>query len=216
MLLRASTTVSYTHLDVYKRQLQNGGTANLALVQTGTGALTLSGASTYLGNTTVSNGTLNITGSITGNSTTSTLVYGGSATNTIVNVSGDMTPVSYTHLTTTLSTTSVNFTGTITNSGLATGSTTISAVIGTNLTGIIQNSTTSSLTLGAVANLWNTGLTIKAGTVIGGNNANTFGDNANILTIGDSSGALNASLQVTNSLTYLQPITCLLYTSRCV
>ena len=107
----------------------------------------------------------------------------------------------------TLSTTSVNQTGTITNSGLATGSTTISAVIGTNVTGVIQNSLTSSLTLGAVANLWTTGLTIKAGTVIGGNNANTFGDNANILTIGDSSGALNATLQVTNSLTYLQPIT---------
>lgn len=105
-----------------------------------------------------------------------------------------------------ISTQSINNTGTITNSGLATGSTTISAVIGTNVTGVIQNSLTSSLTLGAVANLWTTGLTIKAGTVIGGNNANTFGDNASIITIGDSSGALNATLQVTNSLTYLQPI----------
>jgi hypothetical protein len=41
-------------------------------------------------------------------------------------------------------------------------------VIGTNVTGVIQKSLTSSLTLGAVANLWNTGLTIRAGTVIGG------------------------------------------------
>ncbi len=107
----------------------------------------------------------------------------------------------------TISTVSINNSGTITNSGLATGTTTISAVIGTNVTGVIQNSLTSSLTLGATAHLWSTGLTIKAGTVIGGNNANTFGDNANMITIGDSSGAANATLQVTNSLTYQQSIT---------
>ena len=71
--------------------LQNGGAANLALVKNGTGALTLSGANTYVGNTTVNGGTMNITGSYTGNTTTTTLIYGGTAANTVVNVSSDMT-----------------------------------------------------------------------------------------------------------------------------
>lgn len=106
-----------------------------------------------------------------------------------------------------LTTTAVNNTGKIINSGTGTSGTLISAVIGANVTGLIQNSTTSTLTLGAVANLWSGGLTIKAGTVIGGNNANTFGDNTNTITLGDSSGSSNVTLQVTNSGTYQQSIT---------
>lgn len=54
---------------------------------------------------------------------------------------------------------SVNNTGSITNSGTGTGATTISAVIGTNVTGVIQDSATSTLTLsGTEANTY-TGLT---------------------------------------------------------
>jgi autotransporter-associated beta strand protein len=42
----------------------NGGTNTLGLTKLGTGALTLSGANTYTGTTTVSAGTLNVTGSL--------------------------------------------------------------------------------------------------------------------------------------------------------
>jgi fibronectin-binding autotransporter adhesin len=61
------------------------------VVISGTGATTLAGANTNLGNTIVANSTLNLTGSITGNTTTSTLVYGASVGNSIVNVSGNFT-----------------------------------------------------------------------------------------------------------------------------
>ncbi len=73
--------------------LQNGnaGGFGLGLTKVGTGALTLSGANVHTGSTTLSAGTLNITGSITGNPSSSVLAYGGSAANTIVNVSGGMT-----------------------------------------------------------------------------------------------------------------------------
>ncbi|OYV03890.1 MAG: hypothetical protein CFE26_19780, partial [Verrucomicrobiales bacterium VVV1] len=54
------------------------------------GILTLGGTNTYTGNTTVSAGTLNITGSISGNAASTNLVFGGSAGNTIGNVSGSV------------------------------------------------------------------------------------------------------------------------------
>ncbi len=59
---------------------------------------------------------------------------------------------------------SVNNTGSITNSGSGAGTTTISAVIGNNVTGVIQNSTTSALTLsGTEANTYTGPTTVSAG-----------------------------------------------------
>jgi len=58
--------------------------------QDGSGALTLGGTNTYTGNTTVSNGTLNITGAYTGGAAT-VLSYGASAASTVVNVSNNIT-----------------------------------------------------------------------------------------------------------------------------
>jgi fibronectin-binding autotransporter adhesin len=63
----------------------------LNLSKSGAGTWTVSGTNTYTGNTTVTAGTLNVTGSLTGNTTTSTLALGTAATNTVVNVSNDMT-----------------------------------------------------------------------------------------------------------------------------
>jgi autotransporter-associated beta strand protein len=62
----------------------------------GAGILTLSGNSTYTGNTTLSAGTLNITGSLTGNTTSTTLALGGSVGNTVTNVSGNITAFGFT------------------------------------------------------------------------------------------------------------------------
>jgi len=50
------------------------------------------------------------------------------------------------------------------------------------------------------------GLIIKAGVVGGGANANTFGTNGNLITLGDSTGSANATLSATSSQTYPQPI----------
>jgi fibronectin-binding autotransporter adhesin len=72
-----------------------GGTLNINGAITGNGAkvfsnttVNLSGSFTGTGNTMVNLGTLNLTGSLTGNSTTTTLAYGTTAGNTIVNHSG--------------------------------------------------------------------------------------------------------------------------------
>jgi autotransporter-associated beta strand protein len=85
----SSTTFSGT--------LQNGGAFGLGLAKTGTGSLTLSGANTNTGNITVNGGTLNVTGSWTGNTTSSIFVYGGTNTAiSVANVSGDMTSFGHT------------------------------------------------------------------------------------------------------------------------
>lgn len=62
-----------------------------SLTKAGTGALTLSGTNSYTGNTVVTGGTLNLTGSLSGNTTSSALSLGSAATNTVANVSGNMT-----------------------------------------------------------------------------------------------------------------------------
>jgi fibronectin-binding autotransporter adhesin len=64
----------------------------------------------------------------------------------------------------TLSTTSVNNTGSIINQGTGSGSTLIGAVIGTNVTGVTENSATSGLTLSG-ANTYSGATTINAGTL---------------------------------------------------
>ncbi len=61
------------------------------IAKDGAGVLTLGGTNTYTGTTGLNAGTLNVTGTITGNTTSSTLALGGSAGNTVVNVSNDMT-----------------------------------------------------------------------------------------------------------------------------
>lgn len=74
------------------RTLTLGGvvSGSAAMTKQGPGTTILSNANTYTGNTVVSDGTLNLTGTLTGTSASSTLAYGGSASKTIVNVSNDI------------------------------------------------------------------------------------------------------------------------------
>ncbi|WP_461783360.1 autotransporter-associated beta strand repeat-containing protein [Prosthecobacter sp.] len=64
-----------------------------------------------------------------------------------------------------LTTTAVNMAGSITNSGLATAATTISANIGSNVTSIIQRSATSNMTLSGANIAFTGGITVNAGTL---------------------------------------------------
>jgi autotransporter-associated beta strand protein len=64
-----------------------------------------------------------------------------------------------------LTTTTVNPTGSITVQGTAIGTTTISAVIGANVTGVTQNSATSTLILSG-ANTYSGNTTVNAGTLL--------------------------------------------------
>jgi len=67
----------------------------------------------------------------------------------------------------TLGTGAFNITGTLTNSGTGTGGVLITAAIGANVTGVIQDSTTSAMTLRG-ANVYTATTTVSRGTLIGG------------------------------------------------
>lgn len=79
----------------------------------------------------------------------------------------------------TINTTAINHTGTITLKGTGTGDTTISAAIGSNVTGITQDSATSTMILSG-ANTYACNLTVNAGTVRISNNTNTANDTSTV------------------------------------
>ncbi len=179
---------------------------------TGSANATLKGAGTYANPITVASGSSGNTLSIsnygfganaTFNGATTlnndlTLDYGGSGY--VLTMSGGITGTGNIIITGSsgyviLSGTSINNTGTITNSGTGVGTITISAVIGTNVTGVIQNSATSQLTLSGV-NTFTSGLTIKAGTVaLTTSTSAGGGSGTGTITIGDTSGSTAATLK---------------------
>jgi len=94
-----------------------------------------------------------------------------------------------------ISTSSHNNIGTITNSGSGTGAVAIDT-ISTNVTGVIQNSATSQLTLGGSSG-FTSGVTVKSGTVLANAAAaNVFGTSASVITLGDTSGSANATILI--------------------
>jgi autotransporter-associated beta strand protein len=139
---------------------------NIAIGANGAGSgFTLSGGISLNGNlnirtfdNTISGATkasANITGGITG---TGNLLLNnlGLAANTI-----------------TLSTGAINNTGSITVAGSATGDTTISAVIGANVTSVTQNSATSRLVLTNNSNAYTGATNVNAGTLVVNGNIST-------------------------------------------
>jgi len=82
----------------------------------------------------------------------------------------------------TLSTNSVNPTGSITNMGSGSGETTISAVIGTNVTGVTENSATSTLLLTGT-NLYTGATTVTTGTLQIGNGSTGSISNSSASTV---------------------------------
>ena len=117
--------------------------------------------------------------------------------------SGNITIIATTTGSVTLSTASVNHTGTIINSGTGTGTTTISGVIGANVSGVIQNSATSQLTLSG-DNTYTGTTTITSGTlsadeivVSGGHSAIGNATSAVILGGAATSGTLYSTQGIT-------------------
>ncbi len=97
---------------------------------------------------------------------------------------------------------SVNNAGTITNAGTGTGTITIDSVIGANVTGVIQNSSTSPLTLGG-ANVFSGGVTLTQGT-LNISNAAALGTGNFTITAGtiNNSGTAAITLSTNNTQTW--------------
>ncbi len=130
----------------------------------GTGALTISAPVALGANQSWTNGSgslMSVSGGVSGS--------GNLALNS--NGSGGIT----------VSGASVNNSGTLTNSGTGSGPTSISAVIGANVSGVTQNSATSSLVLSG-ANTYSGGTTVSAGTLQAGSST-AFGASGGTLTV---------------------------------
>ena len=103
----------------------------------------------------------------------------------------------------TFSSGAINNTGTITHiASSGTGAFSITANIGSNVTGLIQNSATSQMILSGSNSF--SSMTIKSGAVTGQTNANAFGSGT--ITIGDSTGGSNAASLYANSITVTNPV----------
>ena len=147
------------------------------------GTVTVSGPIVLLGSspsTTINLGdgqsgsTVNITGGITGTGNISFVGGGGGRTTSDVTLSG---------------TNQINNTGTITNSETVnSGISTISSVIGSNVTGVIQNTTVTSLVLSG-ANLYTSPTQIRAGTL----NAKILANNGSASGIGEGAALPSAA-----------------------
>jgi fibronectin-binding autotransporter adhesin len=105
----------------------------------------------------------------------------------------------------TISTTAITMAGPITVSGTGTGGTTISSIIGADVTSVMHSAANAQLTLSG-ANAFTGGLNVKSGTVLGQTSVNAFGANTNVITLGDSVANANPVTLKGNGLTYAQPI----------
>ena len=145
----------------------SSGSANATLngALTGTFANAISVTSGNSGVARISSTAASIfSGAVTLNAHDLTLAPGNAA----LNISGGITGAGNLTLASTgtgaltLQTVTINNTGTITNSGSGSGGAIISAVIGTNVLGVAQSSTTSALTLSG-ANTFSSGVTLNTG-----------------------------------------------------
>ncbi|WP_395750689.1 autotransporter-associated beta strand repeat-containing protein [Prosthecobacter sp.] len=179
------------------------------IIKTGTGTLTLNAAAGFSGTTTVTAGRLILDGGAGRISTTANvtlaagaaLQLGGTtvADQTVSELVGTATS-SLVGGNSSVSTLTVNQNTSTTYSGFIGGA-------GTNENNIaIVKTGLGTLTLGAVASTFTGGLTIKSGSVAGGNNAGTFGGGTNVITLGDTTGSADASVVFTNTGNYTNPV----------
>lgn len=180
----------------------SGGSANATLsggAATYTNAITVAGTNTGTATITTSGvGATTFNGGVTLNSHDLTIQGGYVALTLGTGISGTgnvtLSTVSGSSQLITLNGT-LNFTGTFTNSGAGTpnNGNAINASFGANVTGIIQDSTSSQVTLYGNNSSYNNGILIKKGQ-LNGSATNALGANTNVVTLGDSSGSANTTL----------------------
>jgi autotransporter-associated beta strand protein len=104
----------------------------------------------------------------------------------------------------TLDTTTNNPVGYIANTGAGSGLATISSVIGGNVTGIVQQSSTSTLLLSGNNAALSGGVSIRAGTLRGATSANCFGTGT--ITLGAAEGSADATLSLGHAGPFTRPL----------
>jgi fibronectin-binding autotransporter adhesin len=191
-----------------------GGTATLSnpisVVGNGTNTINASNwTGAFTGNITLSNSNVTlITAQINNNGTGSTGdFYGNISGSGNVTLQENWSGTNGTFNLGSSASTSINNTGSLTNSGSSSTGVTINATIGANVTAVVQNSATSALTLSA-SNSFTGGLAILAGTV----NETNGGDNSlgtGTITLGNSANTGQAATLVTTSgsSTFANPVT---------
>ena len=222
LTLSGGITSTGTQNVTFKANAAGGFTVSTASVNN-SGTITNSG--TGAGTTTLSGGVGSNVTAINQSSTTSALTISGALavnsggttlTNTagtkVLTASGGVTGTGNLVLNNnsalasgiTLSTTSVNNTGSITNSGTGAGTTLISAALGSAVTGVTQNSSTSALTLNGVNTNYNGTTNLTAGklslgsaTALGGNGSTTGTGGALNIAAGTTLDSSAASLALT-------------------
>jgi len=149
----------------------SGATKTLTIGNASTGAGSFTGAMNLIWNQVASSTTLSgTTAGMTGNVTLNNTAAGSIAFTTL------------------------NHTGIVTHTGAGGGATTLTN-IGSNVTQVIQNSTTSQLNINGTGNSFGS-LFIKAGTVVGSGNNTGLVDSlgTGLITLGDTGGSLAATL----------------------
>ncbi len=195
------------------------GEYNLAKI--GTGTVSLTGANTYTGATIINQGTISANkivvdggNSSLGNAATPIVLGDGFNTGTLVytgeagtytrgfTISAGGGEIDNNGGTLTIGEGGITAGGALTIGGP--NNISISSTI--SGAGSIIKITTTTLALSGV-NTFTGGISLNVGTIIGSNDVNAFGDDANIITIGKSGGTKAATLDAAGALTFANPIT---------
>ena len=169
-------TVNQTGGTSFGGVIQNGATQALALTKSGTGTLTLTGASLYTGATTLSGGTLALSGGNNRLPVATTVAFSAASTLNVGSTTQTLAGVTLGN----------NVTGTISGTGGTLNVTATDLLVGGTAYG-----TTQTLNMGALDNFTFTGTTFSVGPQIA--STGTGGNERGYLTLAKSSNSITAT-----------------------